>query len=163
MFISFYFAYQSDFVVLSRTETDFLMPQERQRSRQITVFLFEDEGMKVIEKQQRTESKKTWMRKFKSWFGCKPIVCAIVWSELDCQGILDQAPRAPVKPWHLLMGFYQLKTYSQAGKAADDFKCTEKTYLQWANFFVKSIAGLDKVFVSMFDCFMLFVSASNLF
>ena len=89
-----------------------------------------------------------FLRRFKSWFGCRPKYVAVIWFDLYTIGYLDESPAKKVEPKHLLMGLHFLKAYKSEENNATSFRCDEKTFRQWSWYFVKGIAKLDSVYVS---------------
>jgi hypothetical protein len=92
---------------------------------------------------RRQYSEKIKNRRFIASFGATPLICAIVWTELNGSNWFRRSP-ARVKPLHLFMGLHFLKGYNTEESNAAMFQCDEKTFRQWSWYIVLGIANLEK-------------------
>ena len=80
---------------------------------------------------------KKFLRQFKSWFGCQPKHCAVVWFDLYTIGYLDKSPAKKREPRLLLMGLHFLKAYKSEENNATSFRCDQKTCRQRSCYLLK--------------------------
>lgn len=108
---------------------------------------FESLGLSIIGiSRKKRRSVKIRTRRFKAWYGCKPVYCSTLWRLLMESGWLGQ--RINVKPERLFYALHFLNNYDTEEVHAGCFDCDEKTFRNWCWFFVEGIASLDKKVVS---------------
>lgn len=86
-----------------------------------------------------SESRKTILRRYKSFFGISPTVCSIVWQESK-----DDHPHGAT-PKHLLWALSFLKQYSTEHYRRSIFQADEKTIRKWTWIFVELMSNLNTV------------------
>lgn len=99
--------------------------------------LFWTEGLVYI-KHNIANSGITANRKYRSFFGISPEVCAKLWR------LLTEKPTNS-KPKHLLWSLLFLKCYNVEHVNASIVEVDEKTYRKWTWIFVNQLAELDVV------------------
>lgn len=83
------------------------------------------------------------MRRFKSFFGVSPSICAIIWEKIK-----REIP-STAEPKHLLWSLNFLKQYHVEHSRTTIFKADEKTIRKWTWIIVELIANLDVVFITI--------------
>ena len=78
-------------------------------------------------------------RKFRSFFGTPPHVCAIAWNNLS-----DVRP-GNSRPEHLLWALLHLKQYCTKHVNATLVGVSEKTYRKWCHVFIELLAKMPVV------------------
>ena len=78
-------------------------------------------------------------RKFRSFFGTSPLVCAVTWDRLLLVRPNNSSPQ------HLLWTLMLLKNYSTESINAALTGVSEKTFRQWSHIFVKLLANMTVV------------------
>lgn len=86
-------------------------------------------------------SKLTGLRKFKSFYGINPEICAILWNKLEDRPVGSE-------PKHLLWCMLFLKNYNIEHVNCAITKVDEKTFRLWVWRFVELLADLDVVYSS---------------
>lgn len=94
-------------------------------------------------KHKSSMSKNVGLRRFKSFFGITPDMCALVWRE-----IISFAPNA-AKPKHLLWCLFYLKQYNVEHSRRALFNSDEKTIRKWTWIFVDLIANINVVILEI--------------
>lgn len=113
-------------------------------------------GADIMNRDPEGRSPVVFLRRWVSFFGVEPVVCAITWDKLQVS-VNDGTEMDYAKPEHLLWALLLLKKYSGEedlatlaggkGPSAVD----EKTFRKWSHIFVRRIAFL--VFDVVRDCF----------
>lgn len=86
-----------------------------------------------------TSNKNTNLRRFKSFFGVSPVVCALTWDIIKFEAPSQSAPN------HLLWCLYFLKQYPTEHEMRSLFKADEKTIRKWIWIFLKMLSNLNVV------------------
>lgn len=86
-----------------------------------------------------TESGKTKLRRFKSFFGVTPPVCSLIWLKIKDSAPIDSHPK------HLLWCLLFLKHYSIEHIRKSILDADEKTIRKWTWIFTKLLSDLDMV------------------
>ena len=88
---------------------------------------------------------RVYMRRFKSYFGATPSICAQLWQMLD--------PRRQIssyaKPVHLLWALMLIRVYATEEVLAGIAGVTEKTFRKWAWAFITATADVSYEVVSL--------------
>ena len=94
-------------------------------------------------KQQLRVKRQTNERRFKAHFGSCPLMCAVVWKDLQtCEKPL---PSVSNKDFNLfLMTLFFLKSYPTEEIMASRFHLHEQTVRKWLSFYVERLAALRK-------------------
>jgi hypothetical protein len=127
----------------------------------VTADEFLDMGLEVFFQEGKNDkvSLTTKNECFVAHYRCLPVVCAMLWEDLQT----TQVPRARVKgsnlqPKLLLMTLHHLKVYPTEKQAEGPWGMTRKTYRKWVKYFKKKIRRLkaEKIVwpVSMYICVM---------
>lgn len=98
---------------------------------------FWDEGVSIM-KHKSCNSTMTGYRKFRSFFGVSPNVCAVTWK------LIQNKPQGS-EPKHLLWCLLFLKTYNTEHVNASIAEVDEKTFREWTWKFVALLARLNVV------------------
>jgi hypothetical protein len=90
--------------------------------------------------QQRIVKKSTNLDRFVAHYGCLPLMCAILWEDLQN----TQVPRARVKrsnavPRYFLMSLHHLKVYPTELQGEGPWHFTRKSRRKWIKCFLKKI------------------------
>lgn len=110
----------------------------------LTADEFMDLGLSVFfQEDKRNVSAKTNVDRFNSYYGCLPILCAMLWEDLQ----RTNTRRARVKqsklvPKYFLMALHHLKVYPTEMQAEGPWGLTRKTYRKWVKYFLKKIRRL---------------------
>lgn len=99
--------------------------------------LFWMEGLAII-KHKAQNSTMTGYRKYITFFGVSPNVCAVAWK------LLKRKPQGS-QPKHLLWSLLFLKTYNKEHVNASLAGADEKTFREWSWKFVKMLSDLRVV------------------
>lgn len=99
--------------------------------------VFWTEGLAYI-KHGNTRSTVTSHRKFRSFFGVSPNVCAELWCLIQNKPINS-------KPKHLLWSLLFLKCYNVEHVNASIVEADEKTFRKWTWFFISALVNLKIV------------------
>ena len=78
-------------------------------------------------------------RKFRSFFGTSPLVCAVTWDRLLLVRPNNSAPQ------HLLWALMFLKNYSTGCVNAALTGVSEKTFRKWSHIFLKLLSNMTVV------------------
>lgn len=86
----------------------------------LTVEMFYDLGREIMD--HRSKSRVVGLRRFKSFFGISPKICAISWQ------LIKRDLPTNYKPVHLLWALFFLKNYNTESINRKYVKCDEKTF-----------------------------------
>lgn len=86
-----------------------------------------------------TSNTKTNLRRFKSFYGVSPAVCAKIWEKI----IFETSSHA--QPKHLLWCLFFLKQYPVEHEMRAIFHADEKTIRKWTWCFVKLLSNINVV------------------
>lgn len=95
-------------------------------------------GNKISET-KATQKPSTKARRFKSFFGVTPNVCAIVWRKIHSEAPIGFEPK------HLLWGLNFLKQYTVEENRHSTLRADEKTIRKWTWISVKLLSNLNVV------------------
>lgn len=96
-------------------------------------------GYSYIQPKSKFRNDKFILRKFLSFYGVTPLVCAIAWNQIK-----HNAPyNAETK--HLMWALCFLKQYSTEHIRAALFNTDEKTLRKWTWIFVNLLSGMEIV------------------
>lgn len=107
-------------------------------------------------KTKTAQSKLTSMRRFKSFFGVTPNVCAIIWKKIKKDAPTNSAPM------HLLWCLNFLKQYSNEHTRRALLDVDEKTIRKWTWTFIELLSNLDVVQLAVLKEFHL-TNRTNIF
>ena len=88
-------------------------------------------------------------RRFRSWYGSNPNVCARIWEDLLTTEIAEAHIPLEADFDHFLMSLYFLKVYPTEEHRSGIFKICEKSASSWTWYFVRKIAALKAQKVSL--------------
>lgn len=81
-------------------------------------------------------------RRFKSFFGCSPTICSILWDHIDQDVGLAHAR---VQPFHLMWALMFLKVYDNEHVNAAFARCNELTFRSWTRAVIICLSDMDVV------------------
>jgi hypothetical protein len=87
-------------------------------------------------------------RRFRSWFGSNPNVCAQIWEDLLTTEIAEARIPLNSDPDYFLMALYFLKVYSTEEHRSGTFGIGERTVRKWSWYFVAKLSALKAQKVS---------------
>lgn len=96
-------------------------------------------GDRYIKQSLHGRSDKIRLRRFKSFFGTTPRICAIIWAMLEHKRPSKSAPK------HLLWCLLFLKQYNVEHTRRAILKTNEKTLRHWTWIYINLLADLDVV------------------
>lgn len=99
--------------------------------------IFWNDGL-MLANHHSENSNLTGYRKFRTYYGISPEVCAILWKRMH-----NKPPGS--EPKHLLWCMFFLKNYNKEHINAAIANVDEKTFRLWTWQFVELLAGLDVV------------------
>jgi hypothetical protein len=88
-----------------------------------------------------SSSNETFIRKFRSLFGCSPLVCSTMYNKLVEQNLVTEKDRV----LHLMWALVFLKLYSSENALCTLLKCSEKTLRKWVWYFLDKCSQIDLV------------------
>jgi hypothetical protein len=127
------------------------MSRPEKKKSKVTVTVTEDEmkhlGGEMMGRDPEGRSESVFIRRWLSFFGVEPIICAETWNLLNIAvNDPDDPDLTNARPEHLLWGLLFLKKYGSeeemARIAGGESAVDEKTFRKWSNIFVTRIAGL---------------------
>ena len=99
----------------------------------------------------------TDLKQFRSFYGCSPSNCAILWAKIRQKKL---APRA--EPKHLLWALMFLKLYNTEEAFAGFLGVDKDTFSEWLFHLVKAIAKLRPDYVSILQVHSCFGATNNI-
>ena len=121
----------------------------------MTIYLPDEMMMMSLEmagfdhRRQERVQRATNVRRFKSFYGSSPLVCAAIWEDL----VTATIPEAQILPStsvsKFFLALYFLKEYPTEEKLAGAFKTCEKTARKWAWYFAQKVQALKEKKVSV--------------
>ena len=110
-------------------------------------------GVDFMGSSYRRSNKQRIIRRFKSYYGTKPVICCIVWEMLENTGWTSRLTKT-ANPIHLLWTLRLLKSYNTESElAAEAGGKDEKTFRKWAWLYINGIATLASIVVSKYSLF----------
>jgi hypothetical protein len=86
-------------------------------------------------------SNETFVRKFRSLFGCSPLVCCTMYNKLVEQNLIHNKCRVLHFMWTLVF----LKIYSSENALCTLLKCSEKTLRKWVWYYLEKCSQIELV------------------
>ena len=109
---------------------------------------FINHGMKLMN-HGKMGGRKLFSRRFRAFFGVKPMVCVIVWRLLEKQRWFKKEKITEPKKEHLLWALRFMKSYSTEEIHAAEVKKVKKTWRKWTWLYVEGIASITNEVVSL--------------
>ena len=109
----------------------------------------------VLMNRDNMGGRKIFIRRFRAFFGVKPMVCVVVWLLLKKQRWFENNKVTEPKKEHLLWAMRFMKTYNTEEIHAAEVKKVEKTWRKWTWLYVEGIASVANEVVSFISSFKL--------
>jgi hypothetical protein len=113
----------------------------------VTADEFLDMGLRVHynEKQLQNSKRSTKLDWFVSQYGCSPLICAMLWNDLQTTTMpRAKVKRSKAKPQLFLMTLHHFKVYPRELQAKGTWSISRKTYRKWVKCFAKKIRQLKR-------------------